>query len=236
MGSIKHHEKLDIDNPHLIFIEDKPINICKVRCRDIYKLLLKNIKHEMQPFRSRITPTYNLTDSNWTALYSTPFLLTTSTKLRSFHIRLTHGLLYGNKHLNKFGYKEDSNCQLCTTPLQTFQHLMIECPIILQLWKKVEDGFANVFEAPLSNLEKELGCVDENDECYIAKNLLLLIIRKYIYHCNLDEITPTFAGLISKVRYYERIEYDISARNDSVERHFSKWEDILNSLSIGIPT
>jgi len=60
------------------------------------------------------------------------------TKLRSFHVRLTRGLLYGNKHLNKFGYKEDRNCQLCTTPLQTFQHLMIECPIILHLSHSLE--------------------------------------------------------------------------------------------------
>ena len=193
-----------------------------------------NIKHEMQPFRNRTTTVYNLNDSNWTTLYSTPFLLTTTTKLRSFHIRLSHGLLYGNKHLNIFGYKEESNCQLCTAPLQTFQHLMIDCEPISQLWRRIETEFANIFSEPLSNSEKELGCMDKDDEYFIGKNLLLLIIRRYIYQCNLDENIPTYVGAISYLRMYERTDYYVAEKNNSVEKHLLKWEDILNCLSIGI--
>ena len=219
----------------LIFINDKPTPISKLRCKDIYILLLDNIKHDMQPFRSRVTPIYNINDEHWSTLYSTPFLLTTNTKLRSFHLRLTHGLLYGNKHLKIFGYREDSNCQLCTTPLQTFQHLLIDCPVILQLWNKIEQEFPNIFDEPLTNREKELGYLDKDEDLFIIKNLLLLIVRFHIYKCNLDKIEPTYAGLISKLRYYERIEHDIATRKDKVENHFLKWEEILNSLSLGVP-
>ena len=39
----------------------------------------------------------------------------------------------------------------------------------------------------------------------------------------------------SKSWFYERIEYDIASHKNSVDNHFSKWENILNSLSYGIP-
>ena len=223
------------NSPDLIYIDDKPIPIRKIKCKDIYKVLLSNLKHDMQPFRSRVTPTYNLDDNQWTTLYTTPFQLTTNTKLRSFHFRLTHGLLYGNKQLNIFGYKDESNCQLCTTPLQTFQHLLIDCPAILELWNRIEKEFSNIIDEPLTNKEKELGYLEEDEELFIVRNLLLLIVRFYIYKCNLDNIEPTYTGLIIKLRYYEKIEHDIATRNDTVENHFLKWEEILNSLSLGTP-
>jgi len=110
---------------------------------------------------------------------------------------------------------------------------MIDCKPITQLWSRIEQEFASIFEEPLSNVEKELGILDEEDEYFIIKNLLLLTVRKYIYHCNLDEITPTFAGVVSNLRMQERIEYEIATHCDAVENHFRKWEEILNSLSIG---
>jgi len=234
-GSQQEIPMNNANNSQLTFINDKPTVISKMKCKDIYKILINNLKHEMQPFRSRMTPIHNLSDCNWSTLYSTPFLITTSTKIRSFHVRLTHGLLYGNKQLNKFGYKEESNCQLCTTPLQTFQHLMIECEAIADLWRRIEREFSNIFEEPLSNTEKELGCVEKEDEYFISKNLLLLIVRRYIYQCNIDGTNPTYAGVISYLRMHERIEYAIASRSDAVEKHFLKWEEILNSLHIGTP-
>jgi len=112
---------------------------------------------------------------------------------------------------------------------------MIDCPVILQLWNKIEQEFPNIIEEPLTNKEKELGYLDEDEDLFIIKNLLLLITRFHVYKCNLDKIEPTYAGLISKLRYYERIEYDIATRKDKVENHFFKWEEILNSLSLGVP-
>ena len=113
---------------------------------------------------------------------------------------------------------------------------MIECPAITQIWKKIELEFSNIIAAPLLNVEKELGILEEEEEYFYDKNLLLLIARRYIYQCNLDETIPTYAGLICNIRFYERIEYQISAQNDSVEKHFLKWEEILYCLSIGNPT
>jgi len=110
---------------------------------------------------------------------------------------------------------------------------MIECKPITKLWSRIEHEFTNIFEEPLSNVEKELGCLDHEDDKFVIKNLLLLIIRIYIYHCNLDETTPTYAGVVSNIRMQERIEYEIASKKDEVENHFLKWEEILYSLSIG---
>ena len=87
----------------------------------------------------------------------------------------------------------------------------------------------------ITNIEKELGCLNEDDEYFIDKNLLLIITRLYIYQCNMEDSIPSFTGLTCKLRYYERIEYDIEMRKNSVDNHFNKWENILNSLARGIP-
>ena len=97
---------------------------------------------------------------------------------------------------------------------------MIECEAIADLWRRIEREFSNIFEEPLSNTEKELGCVEKEDEYFISKNLLLLIVRRYIYQCNIDGTNPTYAGVISYLRMHERIEYEIASRSDSVEKHF----------------
>jgi len=220
---------------HLLFLDDKTMDICKLKCKDIYNILLSKNKYELQPFRQRMTELYNLTDDHWKTLYTTPYYITTCTKIRAFHFRLTHGLLYGNKQLCRFGYKEESNCFLCTTPLQTFQHLLIDCPFIAKLWQDIENEFGNIIDQPITNIEKELGCLDENDEYFVDKNLLLIITRLYIYQCNMEESIPSLMGLTCKLRYYERIEYDIEMRKNSVDNHFIKWENILNSLAHGIP-
>ena len=218
-----------------LFNELKATPINKLKCKNIYTILLKQLKHKTPPFRSRVTDQYQLNDDNWKVIFTIPHTLTVSTKLRAFHWRLTHGLLYGNKQLHKFGIKDDSNCNLCTTPLQSWQHLMTECSTTRTFWDMIEAEFANIFDARITNLEKEIGSINEDDDMYIQKNLLLLIVRQYIYHCNLDDISPTIVGLISKVRFYERIEYDIASRKDSIDKHFAKWEEILHCLSIGTP-
>jgi len=168
-------------------------------------------------------------------MYTIPFKLTNFTKLRAFHFRTTHGLLYGNKQLHRFGIKEDSNCNFCTTPLQTWQHIMTECSTTNTVWRVLEVEFADIFNARITNLEKEIGFMEDDDDMSLQKNLLLLIARHYIYKCNLEDKIPTKTGLLAKIRFYERIEYDIANRKSSVEMHFAKWEEILQCLSIGSP-
>jgi len=98
----------------------------------------------------------------------------------------------------------------------------------------VEAEFSSIFNDRITDVEKEL-CAFDNDDTHTQKNLILLIVKQYIYKCNLDEVSPTWAGLIAKIRLLERVEYDIGCRKNSVESHFAKWEEILFCLSIGTP-
>ena len=218
-----------------LFVEMKAQLITKLRCKNIYVILVNQLKHKTSPFRSNYSDLYQLNDEYWKALFTISFKLTNSTKLRAFHWRTTHGLLYGNKQLSRFGIKDDSNCNFCTTPLQTWQHVMTECSTIHTVWRVLEVEFGDIFNDGITNLGKELGALDEEDDMSLQKNLLLLIARQYIYKCNLEDETPTAAGLLAKIRFFERIEYDIASRKNAVELHFAKWEEILHCLSIGSP-
>ena len=217
-----------------LFHDSKAIPIKKIKCNNIYKILVNKIKHKTQPFRTRNTDQYQITNENWESIYTLGFQLTICTKLRAFYWKLNHGLIYGNKQLHRFGIKENSNCHFCTTPLQTWQHIMIECSAIQTIWCMVEAEFSSIFNDRITDVEKEL-CAFDNDDTHTQKNLILLIVKQYIYKCNLDEVSPTWAGLIAKIRLLERVEYDIGCRKNSVESHFAKWEEILFCLSIGTP-
>jgi len=113
---------------------------------------------------------------------------------------------------------------------------MIECPAIAEFWKTIEREFPNIFDTAITDLDKELGNTrDEEEDTFIDKHLLMMIARKYIYQCNIDETEPTFTGLACQLRYYERVEYEIAVKHDGVDNHFAKWEEIRSSLSLGIP-
>jgi len=234
MGDCVNARNMEICDA-LLFIEDKSLKIAKVKCNQIYKLLINGSKSSKeQPFRTRTSECYGIGDDEWSHLYTLQFNLSNSTQLRAFHWKVTHGLVYGNKQLYKFGYRDYSNCHLCTTPLQTFSHLLLDCPSIHPIWNRLTKEFSGIFDKPLTNLEKELGVVDSDDDNANSKNLILIITRFYFHSCNVSESTPSYAELLSKILFIEKLERNSAFNHCTLDKHQAKWEDILNCLSISI--
>ena len=163
--------------------------------------------------------------------------LTIYSRLRAFHWKMVHGLVYANKELFRFGHKEESNCFLCTTPKQTFQHLLASCPYIEgSVWRKLVQLFPNIITSEdLQEKAKVTAMLWTDDELFLTRNFLMLITKNYIYDCNLKEAKPSIQGLKSVLLSYEKIEKSIATKKDKLDRHFDKWEPILNAMSLGIP-
>jgi len=68
---------------------------------------------------------------------ATPFAyikkLFNNTRSRDFCFRLLNDVLYANKELHRFGYRNGANCGWCQEEIQTTTHLLWECPSTAQV-------------------------------------------------------------------------------------------------------
>lgn len=59
------------------------------------------------------------------------------TRHRSVIIRVSHGDIYSNSRLYKFGMVDNAKCNNCDEPLETIVHKLLTCPKAQQLWREV---------------------------------------------------------------------------------------------------
>ena len=176
-----------------------------------------------------------MTESEWETYYSMQTGLTISSKLRAFHWRQAHGLLYGNKELNRFGFKRNSECQLCSTPKQTYEHLMIQCPEIKSMWKELATVFSSVFREGEMTEKAKITAILDCEDGFQSKNFLMMCFKKFIYDSNINEVRPQFCQFLERLKRLEKVERKIAESKNKSEVHFRKWEDILNAMSLGVP-
>ena len=162
--------------------------------------------------------------------------LTIYSRLRAFHWKCTHGLVYANKELTRFGHKDTSNCTFCKTPGQTFEHLLNECNITAKFWLDLQGQFPNIFNpGEITDKARLTAMLWNDDELFVTRNYLMLLAKHYIYNCNLHDDEPSIQAFSRNVIKNEKVERTISSKKDKLDVHFEKWEPILNGLSIGIP-
>ena len=145
----------------------------------------------------------------------------THSKYRAFMWKSSHGKLYGNKDFVRFGLKDDEKCELCNEPRQTFVHLMTEC-------SKTQCLFANLevhlkLEDKWTDKEKLIGMDPEKKR---SKGQLkkLNILRKVIYDCNREEVTPKWEKYLTNAETIYTMEYVISDKNDTVFKCLQSWD------------
>ena len=219
----------------MLFLEDKTYEVSKLRTKTLYKTLIDKSPTPRQPYNGRITEQYEMTENEWETYYSMQTGLTISSKHRAFHWRQAHGLLYGNKHLHRFGYKSNSECHLCLTPKQTFEHLMIQCPVVTALWDEMQMTFSGVLAGGEITEKAKMTAILDCEDSFQTKNFLLLCFKKFIYDCNINGTRPFICQFLEQLKRLEKVEKKIAESKDRLGLHYQKWEDILNSMSIGIP-
>ena len=79
----------------------------------------------------------------------------------------------------------DSNlCNFCKLEAETIEHLFVDCPYVKEIWDAVEDMLLDRFNIPIS-LNKTNILFGKFNTCntYKVENLLILIIKQYIFTC-----------------------------------------------------
>jgi hypothetical protein len=122
------------------------------------------------------------------------------------------------------GFTETDKCTLCKNVKETIKHLMWDCEFSKNFW----NDFTNWIKKDL-NLYIDLnfkiicfGLLDENFDC--LKNMLLLLGKRYIYRCRVEEKPLSFFVFREWIKIFEKSERVIATRNNKLCKHRIKWE------------
>jgi hypothetical protein len=186
--------------------------------RRVYWAIVDHIVPKEVPYRLHIDREYGKQD--WKKLDVEGRRISNYSKQIAFAFRSMNGLLYANKEFYKFQVKGSAECQLCDEPIQTVDHLYLDC-------RKVKDLFAN-FKIEykvdhLTELEKLMGH-DTNSQLSQLNRKRLNILRKFIYNQNHLHETPRWASFRDYIGKAYVYEYSIAAKKGKLALHFQTWD------------
>ena len=120
------------------------------------------------------------------------------------------------------GVKTSQACQYCSEPYQDFIHLFLNCPEVTSL----RDVVAAKWPRTVTRQEWALG-TDNNDEEEKAMSFVLLEFIFYVQRANWAGEKLSLSSFKGAVRAIEVVESRIAIKNSRIERHRTKWEEIL---------
>jgi len=128
------------------------------------------------------------------------------------------GILPTNTLLVKYKIKDNSLCDLCNNNEETISHLFWECTKTQILWHNLTEFLKTkniTFE--ITRLEALLG-ITNGTHCYI-KNLLTILMKRFIYLMKLNKRNPSFTIFLNYIKERMKIESLIALSKDKFGIH-----------------
>ena len=142
-------------------------------------------------------------------------------KLRNFQFKYIHRILPTNTLLQKMNITQNSLCTFCNNSEETLEHLFLMCPVVEQLWEKVEKFISDKTQnhTILSRVGKSFGTCKENN----LINHIILLTKKHIYYSKIRKMKPSFRDFLQYVSTTKDIEKRILFKNMNHEYYQEKW-------------
>ena len=201
--------------------------------RKVYSLLAEDLmllhnKYMKWKMETRVDLSPSVMD--FTAEIRSIYRTTNITKYRSFQYRLLLRGLVTNIQLFKWNLAPNDMCYFCTYERESITHLLIECHVVKELWKKIFEFIQKEYnvseiciDTPAILFNK---IVNKQGQKHVA-NFICLVTKQYIYSqkCLMKELS--FNELYQKIKHLQNVEKYIAIKNNRHETHQKKW---------GIPT
>jgi hypothetical protein len=164
-----------------------------------------------------------VTDIDWSRVYSMPYRCTIETKNHYFQFRFIHRILPTNEFLCKIGINESDKCSFCKKVTETMRHLMWDCHIVSSFWDNITKWFIELnINIDLTYFEICLGPSKAEKNIFI--NMIILLAKRYIYRCRVQELNLNFSDFKEWVLFIEKVEKYIAVSKDKYGVHVRKWE------------
>ena len=189
--------------------ENKALYLTKLRYKDYYNLFQENNMKEPTAVKSwtRLFPNFA---HGWKQIFNTIYQTTADNKLREFGFRFLHRILVTNRELKRFKIRSDDICAQCKNS-DSLEHTFLECPINVKFYQEILSWF-NAINRTFINLSTEQFLFQNYPSPSINGNLrrqldlLVLLIKKYIYSCKRGDINPECSQFINKLKIQWKIE------------------------------
>lgn len=204
--------------------------------RDIYSSLIMdstNAANKCSKWQSLLHIDLELEDFH--ALFENIYKLTIATKYRDFQFRLLHHAIVTNRQLFLWGLVPSDQCTFCNEHVETYVHLFYDCTKVRKLWQDIEQWFCYLtsrmeIEVFFSVKNIMLNLVTERKSHVL--NLLILIVKQFIYRCRCLNVAPSFDQVYKQILEVCQIEEFIAKRKDKWNYHVKKWKIIKPSLQL----
>ena len=171
-------------------------------------------------------------DTNWSKIFELPFKSTQESKFHWLQYQILHRICPTNQYLFKLKIKDSPKCSFCNTDIETLEHLFFECTQIRELWCDVEEWIINQFHVPV-NFDKYSVMFGKyyNRHMYRFQNLILLVVKQYIFSCRYQNNPRVHIAAIKKsITDRIMIEKYLLLRNCRYDEYESHWQSICEKL------
>ena len=146
-------------------------------------------------------------------------------KLQGLQYRINCRILGTNLYLCKIKTKNSDLCTFCNIESETIVHLFWDCiyvnPILGEFVTWVNTISKLNFE--LTPVDVILGKLNAS----AILNLLLILLKLYIYQQRLNNKTPDLTGFLSFLKYYQKLEKHVFQRRQQILQFDTKWSHYL---------
>ena len=151
------------------------------------------------------------------------FKCSMDTYSRYFQFRFIHNILPTNSFLFKIGLIETEKCVFCEESRETIKHLMWDCVVTKTFWDQIVTWVGCELGDHL-NINFDIICFGLfNDDFDVFKNMLILLAKRFIYRCRVDEKNPNISLFKEWLKFIEKAERLIAERNNKQSFHNKKW-------------
>ena len=162
-------------------------------------------------------------ETEWEKIFVNIFKVTQSVKLRFFHYQIINRILSTNSSVAKWNKDISKECTLCNNYSETIIHLLVECEKVKTLWRNLEKWLKYFHKIEIS-LDKEsilLNNYKDKHSTYV--NLMILIMKRYIYVTRCEESDPKFNCFVQKIHEQYRIERIVANKKDMWQSFQKRW-------------
>ena len=147
------------------------------------------------------------------------------TYLKYIQFRTLHHRFYTNEKLYKMSIKRSDKCSFCLETIDSVEHMLIQCPIIRNLWGCVRDWIEEL-GMPNYNITDSKIIIGDTENA-LCINSIILLTKKVIYGAMKKEQKPHISHVKNEVKkfYYEdKYRHYVQGK----VRYFDKQNNLLN--------